>query len=504
MIHIGIDLGTTFSIVSHVNAQGVPTLFPDYHDANGFRTPSVVHHGEDGTLVGSALEELLDDDPGLPIVRFVKLQMGNKEPVYTDHRKKAWSAEAISALILRKMMKDVEAFSPEDVGAAVIAVPANFGDAQRQATRDAALMAGLNHVELVEEPIAAATFYGLSDARGEQTLFVYDLGGGTFDATVLQNSPEGLFELATDGSNHIGGKSIDEIIMKYIAGEFERMHHVNPMCDAESSELLRRFATETKLKLAKPGRGQVRKTLLLSGKTIDVLLTKNQLDKMIEPLIDETITISERCLAGAGLSWDMVDKVLLTGGSSLLPLVQDKIRKACNKAADSIICKQPHQAVAYGAALVADQRFGKQADDETGLVQQVCSYDLGLRIFDKSTGQPGVKTLIKRNSPLPSTSTTTFHTTRIDQSRMIIEAVQSKGDEETSLGFFAFGPIAHPRKNYPIEITISYDKQGIVIIRAHDAETGKQMEQVMEGEGQESLAQLAEQREWVRQARINE
>ncbi|MDQ6954829.1 MAG: Hsp70 family protein [Mariprofundaceae bacterium] len=175
-----------------------------------------------------------------------------------------------------------------------------------------------------------------------------------------------------------------------------------------------------------------------------------------------------------------------------------------NKLGDAIICKQPHQAVAYGAAIVADQRFGKQAGDGGGLVQQVCSYDLGLRIFDKQTGLPSVKVLIKRNSPLPATSTTTFHTTRPDQSRMIIEAVQTKGDEETSLGFFAFGPIAHPRKNYPIEIKISYDKQGIVMIRAHDAETGKQMEQVMEGEGLESMAQLAEQRDWVRQARINE
>ncbi|MDQ6954828.1 MAG: hypothetical protein Q9M20_05235 [Mariprofundaceae bacterium] len=114
MIHVGIDLGTTFSIVSHVNTQGMPALFPDYHDANEFRTPSVAHDGLDGTLIGSALEELLDDDPGLPIVRFVKLQMGSKETVYTDHQGRAWGAEAISALILRKMMKDVEAFSPEE------------------------------------------------------------------------------------------------------------------------------------------------------------------------------------------------------------------------------------------------------------------------------------------------------------------------------------------------------------------------------------------------------
>ena len=506
MIYLGIDLGTTFSIVSYVNPQGVPTLFPDYHDANEFRTPSVVHIGPEGCFVGQALEELLEDEPALPCARFVKLAMGMPEAVFTDHQERLWLPEGISAVILRKMLHDVQAFVHEDVGGVIITVPANFNDEQRRATRNAALLAGLPCPQLIEEPVAAATYYGFAEGKKEQTLFVYDLGGGTFDATVLQSSPEGLYALATEGNNRLGGKEVDEVIMKQVTDEFLRQHGFNPLDDPASATQLRRFATDTKLKLARPGREQVRKTLLLAGRTLDFIITRNQFERMIEDLIDETLVVSERCLKSAGLDWSLMDRILLTGGSSLLPLVEKKIALASQKSRTEIVCKQPHQAVAYGAALIAEQRRRQLAGEECDTqLQQISAYDLGIRVADKQTGQPAVEVLIPRNSPIPARQGTTFYTTRADQTRMVIEVVQQRapGVEEKSLGYFAFGPIDKPRKNYPVEITLAYDLDGLVTVTARDPDSGQEIEQILDQEGEHFNARMAEQKEWVTGLEIN-
>ncbi len=501
MQYLGLDLGTTFSLVAYVNAQGVPALFPDYHDANEFRTPSVIHIGEEGCLVGQALEELLEDEPALSQARFVKLEMGKLTSVYKDNHNNEWLPESLSALILKKLMRDVESFLHEEIDGVVITVPANFNDAQNKATKHAALMAGLPSPTLIEEPIAAATYYGYADKSGEQTLFVYDLGGGTFDATVLQSSDDGLYALATEGTNEIGGKGIDELIMAQVAQEFQRAHGSNPLEDPVAASQLRRFATETKLSLAKPGKNQVRKTLLLAGKTLDFVITKHQFETLINNLIDETIKVCERCLSAAGLEWMMIDKVLLTGGSSLLPLVLDKIAVACGKPRDDIICKQPHQAVAYGAALIANQRNNTDANK----LQRICAYDLGVRARNPETGEPMVQVLVKKNQAVPAAESTTFYTTREDQPRMVFEVVQQKGegDQEKSLGYFIFG-IEQPRKGYPVEVTLAYDLEGMVKVTAKDPETGKVLEQIMDEDGQAMSTTLMEQKHWVEQVRVNE
>lgn len=502
MQFLGIDLGTTFSLVAYVNQQGVPALFPDYHDANEFRTPSVVHIGEQGCLVGNVLEELLEDETHISHARFVKLSLGKNTPIYTDHINNRWLPQSLSALILKKLMRDVEAFLHEEIDGVVIAVPANFNDAQRKATKQAAILAGLPTPNLIEEPIAAATYYGYADKNAEQTLFVYDLGGGTFDATVLQSSPNGLYALATEGTNDIGGKGIDELIMAQVAQEYQRAHGQDPMQDATAVNELRRFATNTKLSLAKPGRNQVRKTLLLAGKTIDFVITKLQFEQMISHLIDETIKVSERCLNSSGLDWQMIDKVLLTGGSSLLPLVLDKIAIACDKPRDDIVCKQPHQAVAYGAALIAAQR-NNQNNENT--VQRISAFELGIRARDPKTGEPMVQVLVEKNTPVPAAQSTTFYTTRADQPRMVFEVVQQKaaGEQEKSLGYFIFA-IAEPRAKYPVEVTLAYDLEGMVTVIAKDPETNKVLEQVMDEDGQVMDSSLIEQKNWIVNLAVNQ
>jgi len=501
MAYLGIDLGTTFSLVARINEQGVPALFNDFHNANEFRTPSVVHIGEEGCFVGQTLEELLEDEASLSQSRFFKLALGKADSVYTDHLGREWLPESLSAIILKKLMRDVETFLHESVDGVTITVPANFDDAQRKATKHAALLAGLPAPVIIEEPIAAATYYGYADKNGEQTLFVYDLGGGTFDATVLQSSVDGLYALATEGSNEVGGKGIDELIMAQVAQEFERKYGNNPLDEPVAANQLRRFATDTKLSLAKPGRNQVRKTLLLAGKTLDFIITKHQFEKLIDQLINETITVSERCLESAGLDWMMIDKVLLTGGSSLLPLVLDKIAIACDKPREDIVCKQPHQAVAYGAALIAEQRSNSNRTD----VQRISAYELGVRARNPKTGEPMVQVLIQKNIPIPAAESTTFYTTRDDQPRMVFEVIQQKGasEQEKSMGYFIFS-IELPRKNYPVEVTLAYDLEGMVKVTAKDPETGKVLEQIMDEDGQAMASALLEQKKWLDLLRINE
>lgn len=503
MINLGIDLGTTYSLAAHLNAHGVPTLFPDFNDANEFRTSSVVHIGQQGCLVGGVLEELLQEDPSLSVVRFAKLKLGQGESVYTDHLGRSWTAEGISALILRKMLRDVAAFASEEVGSLTVTVPASFNDAQRRGTKAAVSLAGLSLAALAEEPVAAAVYYGLSEPSRDQTLLVYDFGGGTFDATLLQASPKGVFAIATDGVA-VGGKDIDERVMRQVAVEFQRQHGFSPLEDPVSRAALWRFANDTKMQLAKPGRGLVRKTLLLSGRTLDFTITRTQFDKLIEPLIDQTLEVCERTLSGAGLSWSMVDKVLQVGGSSLLPLAHEKLRRRSGKSVDDLICKQPHQAVAYGAALLAGAASA-QSNVEGPSVRQIAAFDLGIRVADKVTGRPTVQVIIPRNAPLPANNVATFYTTRADQTRLVIEVVQSKGvDQENSLGLFAFGPIRKPRKNYPIEIQLRYDTEGMVLVTARDPATNETMDRMLGAEENSLSHVLLEQRNWISGLRINE
>ena len=505
MIHCGIDLGTTFSLISYVNAQGQPALFPDVHNANEFRTPSVVHIGERDCLVGSAAEELLEEDPALPVTRFVKLRMGEETPVFTDARGRSWSAQAISALILKKLKRDAAAFAPDDIGPSIVTVPAQFNDAQRRATKEAALLAGLGDVTLVEEPIAAATFYGVQEGPADRTLLVFDLGGGTFDVTLLQTSPDGLFALATDGAANIGGKAFDEAIMGMVEEDFRRRHGVSLMQDPASSVRLRRLAEDAKIKLAKPGRGQVQQSLLLGGKPYDFVLTRGHFQKLISPALDAALEVCERCLGAASLGWAQVDKILLAGGSSLLPIVEERIRIASGKGARDIVSRQPHQAVSFGAAILAGrlQRGGSASD---ALLQPVASADLGIRVWDRALGRPGVEVLIPRNSPLPAAVTRSFYTTRPDQVRMILEFLQQRGQdsEPTSLGHFAFGPIEKPRKNFAVEVEVRLREDGTVAVTARDPESGRAIRQELDDRQRERSARFVEERAQVEGLRVNE
>ncbi|MCL9777275.1 Hsp70 family protein [Vibrio methylphosphonaticus] len=498
-MYIGIDLGTTFSLVAYVNPQGGPALFHDFHEVDEYRTPSCVHIGEAGVLVGGALEELLDDEPEITQARFFKLALGQSQVVYHDELGRDWSPQGLSALVLKKLLKDVQAATPEPIEGALIAVPANFTDSQRKATKEAAKLAGLKHVKLVEEPVAAATFYGYQQ-QGDNTYFVYDLGGGTFDATVLQVGDDGLYTLAAQGSNTHGGKHIDDIIIAYVMDEFERRYGQCEL-DAANQTKLRRYAQEVKVKLSKPGKSHLSKTLVIAGQTLDFVLTQDKFNQLLEQFVEQTLEVCERCLQAAGMDWSFIDTLLLTGGSSLLPLVKDRVAIAAGRSPNDLVCRQPHQAVAYGAALLAEQVF-TTSPVKSKTLQGVCSYNLGFRAIG-SDGKPKVKVLIDQNSPVPALASHTFYTNRDDQTRMVLEVVQQQDDKEPiSLGVSSF-LIENPKKHHGIEVTLGYDLEGLVTISAKDPATQKVIEHVL---GEESLAlnaQLLQEQQWLEQIEVN-
>jgi molecular chaperone DnaK len=474
---VGIDLGTTFSLIARVDAKGTPVLFPDRHEAERFKTPSVAHIGPDGALVGNAVEELLEETPGLPVARFVKLSMGREEAVFVDHLGRGWHPEAISALILKKLVRDASAFTDEPIEGAVISVPAHFHDKQRQATRHAGRLAGLNVVDIVEEPLAAATHYGANSAAAGETMLVYDLGGGTFDATVLHVAADGLYALATEGASDLGGKNFDEAIMGLIAGQFRQAHRYDPLQDPIASAQLRRQSEAIKIKLSLPGRGEVHTSLLLGGRTQEFHLARGQFEQATRPLVERSLEVCERALRAAALDWAALDLVMLAGGSTLLPAVEATLRRVSDKPADRVRRHLPHMAIAYGAALLAAQRG--DAVRSPRRVQRITAYDLGCRVFDPATGRPVVDTIIARNSPIPARATRTYYTSRADQARIILELVQARSPEAdvepTSLGYFAF-PLDRPRKNFPLEVSFGYDELGMVTVLARDPDSGREVQ----------------------------
>ena len=289
--------------------------------------------------------------------------------------------------------------------------------------------------------------------------------------------------------------------MQQVADEYERLHGQDPREDSTALVQLRQFATEAKLELCKPGVSQVKKTLLLNKRTVDFLLTQAQFNRLVDKLVDQTISVCQRCLEAGGIEWDFVDHILLTGGSSLLPLVREKLASITNRPKDGLSLKQPHQAVAFGAALIANQLF---TNSEQKQLQRATSWQLGIRIAG-ANGKPCVKVMIDKNEPVPASTTVTFNTTRIDQPRMVIEVVQQQGegDNEKSLGFFIFSLPPNSPKAYPVEITMAYNMEGLVTTTARNPQTGQQLKQLMDENGASLDDELVNQKAWLDNILIN-
>ncbi len=464
---IGIDLGTTNSCVS-VMEGGNPVVIPN---AEGSRTtPSVVAFKEDGErLVGQVAKRQAITNPDKTIIS-IKRHMGTDYRVNVDG--KDYSPEEISAMILQKLKADAEAYLGETVTEAVITVPAYFNDSERQATKNAGKIAGLDVKRIINEPTAASLAYGLDKMDKSQKIFVYDLGGGTFDVSILELG-DGVFEVkATNGNTKLGGDDFDQKIMDYIAETFKAENGIDLRNDKMALQRLKEAAEKAKIELSSSTKTNINLPFITADATgpkhIDMDLTRAKFEELSADLVQATIEPMKKALADADLTINDIDKVVLVGGSTRIPAVQEAVQKFTGKEPSKGV--NPDEVVAMGAAVQAGVLTGEVKDI---LLLDVTPLTLGIETMG------GVATpLIERNTTIPTRKSQIFSTAADNQTSVDIHIVQGErkmaGDNKT-LGRFQLSGIAPAPRGIPqIEVSFDIDANGILNVSAKDKGTGKE------------------------------
>ncbi len=463
---IGIDLGTTNSCVA-VMENGEPIVIAN---AEGSRTtPSVVAFQKDGErLVGQVAKRQAVSNPDRTIAS-IKRHMGSDYKVNIDG--KGYTPQEISAMILTKLKKDAESYLGGTVTDAVITVPAYFSDSQRQATKDAGKIAGLNVLRIINEPTAAALSYGLDKEGKTQKVIIYDLGGGTFDVSIMEIG-DGVFEvLATHGNNMLGGDDFDKCVMDYLIAEFKAKEGIDLSGDKLAMQRLKEAAEKAKIELSGMSQTNVNLPFITADATgpkhLDVDITKQKFDTLTAHLVSATITPLKKAMDDAKLSYSEIDKVILVGGSTRIPAVIDEVRKVTGKEPFKGI--NPDECVAIGAAIQGGVLSGEVKDV---LLLDVTPLSLGIETLG------GVCTrLIERNTTIPVKKSQVFSTAADNQPAVDIHILQGEREfakDNKTLGRFELTGIAPAPRGVPqIEVTFDIDANGIVNVSAKDLGTGK-------------------------------
>lgn len=463
---IGIDLGTTNSCVA-VLEGGEPVVIPNSEGAR--TTPSVVAFSKTGELlVGQVAKRQAITNPDRTILS-IKRHMGTNYKVNIDG--KDYTPQEISAMILRKLKADAEAYIGEPVTQAVITVPAYFTDAQRQATKDAGRIAGLEVLRIINEPTAASLAYGI-DKEHDQTILVFDLGGGTFDVSILELG-DGVFEvLATSGNNRLGGDDFDQRIIDYLVAEFKREHGVDLSQDKMAMQRLKEAAEKAKIELSSLQTTNINLPFISANESgplhLDINLTRAKFNELTEDLVEATMGPTQRALDDAGLRPDQIDKIILVGGSTRIPAVQEAIRRKLGKEPSKGV--NPDECVALGAAIQAGVLAGEVTDI---VLLDVTPLSLGIETLG------GVFTkLIERNTTIPTRKTQIFTTATDNQTAVDIHVLQGErpmAADNVTLGRFQLTGIPPAPRGVPqIEVTFDIDANGIVNVSAKDLGTGKE------------------------------
>ena len=462
---IGIDLGTTNSCVA-VMEGGNPNVITNSEGAR--TTPSVVAFQKDGErIVGQVAKRQAVTNAERTIMS-IKRKMGTTEKVTIDD--KAYTPQEISAMILSKLKSDAESYLGETVSQAVITVPAYFNDSQRQATKDAGKIAGLEVLRIINEPTAAALAYGMSDK--DQTIMVYDLGGGTFDVSILEIG-DGVFEvLSTNGDTKLGGDDFDQRIIDYLVSEFKKTEGVDLSGDKMAMQRLKEAAEKSKIELSTTITSNINLPFITADATgpkhMDITLTKAKFDELTADLVERTLVSIRNAMSDAGVSSSQIDEVLLVGGSSRIPAVQEAVKKEMGKEPHKGI--NPDECVAVGAA----RQAGVLGGEETGvLLLDVTPLSLGIETMG------GVFTkLIERNTTIPTNKSQIFSTAADGQTSVEVHVLQGEREMaqyNKTLGRFNLTGIAPAPRGVPqIEVTFDIDANGIVKVSAKDLGTGNE------------------------------
>ena len=465
---IGIDLGTTNSCVSVIEG-GEPVVIPN---AEGARTtPSVVAFSKDGErMVGNVAKRQAITNPEKTISS-IKRHMGSDYKVNIDG--KAYTPQEISAIILQKLKSDAEAYLGEKVTEAVITVPAYFTDSQRQATKDAGKIAGLDVKRIINEPTAAALAFGI-DKEDDQKVMVYDLGGGTFDVSIIEMG-DGVQEvLATAGNNHLGGDDFDKKIMDWLVADFKAQNGIDLSTDKMAMQRVKEAAEKAKIDLSGMTQAQISLPFITADATgpkhLEATLTRAKFNEMTADLVEATMGPVRQAMKDSGLSMNDIDKILLVGGSTRIPAVQEAIQKFSGKEPFKGI--NPDECVAMGAAL----QGGVLGGDVKGLLLlDVTPLSLGIETMG------GVNTvIIERNTTIPTKKSQIFSTAADNQTSVEVHVLQGEREfakDNKTLGMFHLDGILPARRGVPqIEVTFDIDANGIVHVSAKDLGTGKQQE----------------------------
>ena len=464
---IGIDLGTTNSCVA-VMEGGQPTVIANSEGAR--TTPSVVAFKDGERLVGVLAKNQAVTNSANTISS-IKRKMGTSEKVTAGG--KSYTPQEISAMILQKLKKDAEAYLGETVNEAVITVPAYFNDAQRQATKDAGKIAGLEVKRIINEPTAAALAYGL-DNESDQKIMVYDLGGGTFDVSIIEIGDGVIEVLAVNGDSYLGGDDFDNALTKYMVDEFRKKEGVDLSQDPMSLQRIREAAEKAKKELSNATTTNINLPFITAvnnvPKHFDMDLTRAKFNELTHDLVERTVTPVQKALSDAGLTANDLTKVLLVGGSTRIPAVQDKVRALTGKEPSKNL--NPDECVALGASIQGGKLAGDSGAGDI-LLLDVTPLSLSIETLG------GVATrLIERNTTIPTKKSQIFSTAQDNQPSVEINDLQGErqfAKDNKSLGRFMLDGIAPARRGVPqIEVTFDIDANGIVSVSAKDLGTGKE------------------------------
>jgi len=470
---LGIDLGTTNSCMA-IMEGGKPVVIPNAE--GGRTTPSVVAFTKEGErLVGSLAKRQAITNHKNTVIS-VKRDMGTSKKIELNG--KSFTPQEISAMILQKMKADAEAYLGEEIKKAVITVPAYFNDAQRQATKDAGTIAGLEVLRIINEPTASALAYGI-DKEDDHTVLVYDLGGGTFDVSILTLG-DGVFEVkATSGNNHLGGDDFDKRIIDYLVAEFKKKEGIDLSKDPMAMQRLRDAAENAKIELSQKQKTNVNLPYITTDssgpKFLDIDLTRAQFEQLISDLVESTIGPVKQALSDSGLKPSEIARVLLVGGSTRVPIVQQKVKELLGKEPDKGI--NPDECVAVGAAIQGGVLAGETSDI---VLLDVTPLTLSIETLG------GIATpIIDRNTTIPTKKSQIFSTAADNQTSVEIHVVQGErklANDNFTLGRFMLTGIPPAPRGIPqIEVTFDIDANGIIHVTAKDLGTGNEQAITIKG-----------------------